>query len=415
MKNYHLHIPEGVKDLIWEGAELKQCMSQQILSIFTKYSYHLIETPTFEYLDVFNMDYGTVQRPQLYQFLNRQGELVALRNDMTCAIARVAATQNQGIPYPQRYCYLANSFRYPERYQGKSHEFTQVGIELIGNDTTESDAEVIKLAIQSIETVGIKDFIVHLGNASFFKSLFEDMRITPRVQHDIYRAIESKDGVELKRILVAERVDEKHIQVISQLIQRTGGYDLLKQIRDSVEGVQTHRALDYLEELYDVLKDYGLAHRVRFDLSILSYARYYTGVMFQIVVPGIGTAVCEGGRYDALLEKYGKDLPAVGFGLNIDLLLEKIQQQAPSGAMNSRSTLIVYHPKTRALALEVAEHFRKQGMVIENYFDQDIEAAIAYAQAIGLGGILYFQSKERVGIYDMAEQKMQYRDPIALF
>ncbi|MGL4738780.1 MAG: ATP phosphoribosyltransferase regulatory subunit [Cellulosilyticaceae bacterium] len=415
MKNYHLHIPEGVRDFMGETAEHKQQITQRILMLFSKYSYHLIETPTFEYVDVFNRAQEVTQSPQRYQFVNKQGELVALRSDMTCAIARVAVTQNQEVAYPQRYCYLANSFRYPERYQGKSHEFTQAGVELIGNDSIEGDAEVLRLAIEAVQAAGIDDFVIHLGNGAFFSSLLEELRISPDISEEIYGAIETKDAVAIKSILAAECIDEGQIEIISQFIQRTGDLSLLMQIGERVEGTRTKAALAYLASLYGVLRDYGVIDRIQFDLSILSYANYYTGMMFKLFVPEIGMAICEGGRYNTLLEKYGRDLPAVGFGMNVDLLLQKIRQQQYPTGMNKQSTLIVYHPETRGLALELAAHFRKQGMIIENYFDQDIAEAIAYAQSVGMGGILYFQSKETVAIYDMTDQEMHYMDPMALF
>ncbi|MGL4345953.1 MAG: ATP phosphoribosyltransferase regulatory subunit [Cellulosilyticaceae bacterium] len=414
MKNYNLYTPEGVKDLLWEDAILKNKIAQHILKLFSQYSYHLIETPTFEYLDVFTLAENQLQNPHLYQFVNKQGELLALRNDMTCAIARVVATQNSSLPLPQRYCYIANSFRYPERFQGKSHEFTQAGVELIGHDSVESDAEVIKLALQSIETSGIEGMTLHLGNASFLQNLLEDIGLTGEEQSQIYHAIDNKDGVKVKQLLETAKVSQQVVEVISYLIQRTGSIELLQKVKAAIKGERTKVSLEYLERLYKVLADYGISDKIQFDFSVLSYASYYTGIMFQVFLPNVGSAVVEGGRYNKLLSKYGKDLPAVGFGVNLDLLLQKVQQQTERASINAQSTLIIYTPETRRLGLQFATHFRKQGMVVENYLDYTIEEAITYAQGAQIGGILYFQSNDTVAVYDMTSEAPQYLDPMTL-
>ena len=155
MKNFALYIPEGVKDYIGEEAALKERIQNTVKKIFRTNSYNLVETPSFEYLDVFSLGEESFQQPSLYHFVSRQGELMALRSDMTRSIARVIGSQKIENQLPQRFCYLSNSFRYPERYQGKLHEFTQAGIELIGNKRLEADAEVIKVAVKCLSLIHI--------------------------------------------------------------------------------------------------------------------------------------------------------------------------------------------------------------------------------------------------------------------
>ncbi len=407
MKNYTLHIPEGVKDYIGEEVRVKEKIQNQIKQIFYTYSYNLIETPTFEYLDVFTLGETGFQQTQLYNLINRQGELVALRSDMTRAIARVVCTQNSNIPTPQRYAYMANSFRYPERYQGKLHEFTQAGIELIGKNSAEADAEVIKVAIEALKAAGLSAFTMHIGSSQFLEYMLSDIGLGSQDKEEVYQAIEQKDAVKLKNILEASNIDKETLAMLLELIQCAGKIDLLRSVKEKIACHKSKEALSYLENIYEILEEYGISKFILFDFSLLSYGKYYTGIMFQAFTHGIGSAIVEGGRYDTLLCKFGHNLPAVGFGMHINLLLQKIIQQKPLANLNRSRTLIVYTHDTRKAALEVADGFRKEGLIVENSFDETIEEALVYAGEIGIGGVLYFKEGDQVIVYNLKENTVE--------
>ncbi|WP_069998109.1 ATP phosphoribosyltransferase regulatory subunit [Cellulosilyticum sp. I15G10I2] len=407
MKNYTLHIPEGVKDYIGAEARLKEKVQNQIKQVFHTYSYNLIETPTFEYLDVFTLGEAGFQQTQLYNLINRQGELVALRSDMTRAIARVACTQNSNMPTPQRYAYVANSFRYPERYQGKLHEFTQAGIELVGNNSAEADAEVIKVAIEALKAAGVSQFTMHIGSSQFLEYMLSDIGLGNNDKEEVYQAIEQKDAVKLKTILEASNIDKDTLAMLLELIQCAGKIDLLRSVKEKIACVRSKEALSYLENIYEILEEYGIHDFILFDFSLLSYGKYYTGIMFQAFTLDIGSAIVEGGRYDTLLCKFGRNLPAVGFGIHINLLLQKIIQHKPLTNLNRSRTLIVYTSSTRSAALEVADGFRKEGLVVENSFDETIEKALDYAKETGIGGVLYFKEADKVIVYNLKENTVE--------
>ncbi len=407
MKNYTLHIPEGVKDYIGEEVRVKEKIQNQIKQMFYTYSYNLIETPTFEYLDVFTLGETGFQQTQLYNLINRQGELVALRSDMTRAIARVVCTQNSNIPTPQRYAYMANSFRYPERYQGKLHEFTQAGIELIGKNSAEADAEVIKVAIEALKAAGLSAFTMHIGSSQFLEYMLSDIGLRSQDKEEVYQAIEQKDAVKLKNILEASNIDKETLAMLLELIQCAGKIDLLRSVKEKIACHKSKEALSYLENIYEILEEYGVHEFILFDFSLLSYGKYYTGIMFQAFTHGIGSAIVEGGRYDTLLCKFGHNLPAVGFGMHINLLLQKIIQQKPLANLNRSRTLIVYTHDTRKAALEVADGFRKEGLIVENSFDETIEEALVYAGEIGIGGVLYFKEDDQVIVYNLKENTVE--------
>lgn len=401
MKNYALHIPEGVKDYIGAEAALKDCIENKVKKIFRTNGYNLVETPSFEYLDVFALGERSFQQPKLYHLVSRQGELMALRSDMTRAIARVVGTQKIEDQLPQRFCYLANSFRYPERYQGKLHEFTQAGVELIGNKSLEADAEVIKVAINCLKNIGLSDFNVHIGSSQFFNYILEDLGYSEVSTKEIFNAIEAKDAVRLKRILKEAPMDASTLEVLLELIQCSGQVELLRSIKSRIPSSRAKLAIEEMERLYTLLEDYGVNECITFDFSLMSYGKYYTGMMFQIFTLGVGSALVEGGRYDHLLSQFGKDLPAVGFGMHINLVMQRLLFQKGLSQRQSKRTLVVCTAITRKVCQEVSDQLRAQDLIIENALTNNIKEALDYAKQVGMGGVLHFKYGDKIDVYNL--------------
>lgn len=401
MKNFALHIPEGVKDYIGEEAALKERVQNTVKKIFRTNSYNLVETPSFEYLDVFSLGEESFQQPSLYHLVSRQGELMALRSDMTRSIARVIGTQKTTNQYLQRYCYLSNSFRYPERYQGKLHEFTQAGIELIGNKSLEADAEVIKVAVKCLRESGVSDFTVHIGSGKFLEYILEDLGFKKEDTTDVFKAIEAKDAVKLKSILKEAQIKTEILELLLELIQCSGQIALLRSVKAKMPSSRAKEALEKMEQLYELLEDYGVNEYVIFDFSLMSYGKYYTGMMFQVFTLGVGSALIEGGRYDNLLSRFGKDLPAVGFGMHINLVMQRLLNQKELSKRQSARTLVVSTPVTRKVCQEVIDHLRSQELIMENYLEDDISEALIYAKQAGMDGILHFKHGEQIDVYNL--------------
>lgn len=407
MKNYALHIPEGVKDYSGEEAALKEKIQSQVKKVFITHSYNLIETPTFEYLDVFTIGEGSFQKPSLYNLVSRQGEVMALRSDMTRAIARVVCTQKSKHYLPKRYAYVTNSFRYPERYRGQLHEFTQAGVELIGKNSLEADAEVIKLAISSLKKIGLSDFTVHIGSSQFLEYTLSSLGLDEESKTAIYEAIEVKNMVQLKMILQNSNIDTEMLNLLLELTQCAGQIELLRNVKRKISDTKVLLALDELETLYEILVDYGVNDYVLFDFSILSFGKYYTGMMFQIFTYGIGSALVEGGRYDNLILQFGTDLPAVGFGMNINLVMQHLMQKQGLEDLQKRRTLVVSNDLTRKACIEVSGALRSQGLVIENSLTSHLEEALNYAKERGIGGLLHFKSGDQVSVYNLQDGTVQ--------
>jgi|GEM_PF-2258119 len=197
MKNYKLHTTEGFRDIYGSEMLVKKEIEKRTVDFYKSYGYELIKTPTVEYIDVYSLN--AMQKPDLYNLINRQGEVLALCNDMTSSIARfVCANFDSGV---FKYCYAADTFRYPKMYQGKEHQFLQAGIELIGAEGMMADVECIYMAYKSLKACNVNDFTIHIGSAEFLDLLIADFNLNLDVKKAIYDSIENKDYVTLKQVL----------------------------------------------------------------------------------------------------------------------------------------------------------------------------------------------------------------------
>ena len=313
MKDYKLHTTEGFKDSCGIEMLVKKEIENRTISLYSSYGYELIKTPTVEYIDVYSSN--GMQKPDLYNLINRQGEVLALCNDMTSSIARfVCSNYNSGI---FKYCYAADTFRYPKMYQGKEHQFLQVGIEFIGEKGIKADVEAIYLAYKSLKNCNVKNFTIHIGSALFLECLFNDFNISNSLKKIIYELIENKDYVNLRNIL-NENLDKNASSFIYDLMLRGGRIKYIDSLINSLTGSAINE-LKYLKNIYLMLKELNVDNIV-FDFSIYSYAKYYTGIIFSVYVDGISKAVCLGGRCDDLFKDFGSDFANVGFGLDVNSL-----------------------------------------------------------------------------------------------
>ena len=314
MKSYNYKTPTGLRDYIIKDMEKKNKIETALKDLFLNNGYNLIETPTLEYIDVFTND---VQNPNLYKLVNKEGEILALRSDMTKSIARVVKTETKDVVFPQRYCYISNIFRYKKAYNGTQHEFTQAGIELVGADDVYADYEMVSLAIKSLSSV-LDNFGLYISFTEFFNSYLDELNIKDDIKAKIITEIKNKNVSNLKKIL-----DKNSYEILSLVIEAIGKKELLSTIKSNIKSDKTKKALSRLEKLYDLLEKNNLEKNVYFDFSILSFGEYYTGITIQGYTKGVGTPVLEGGRYDNLIKDNNINESACGFGINVNDLIDK--------------------------------------------------------------------------------------------
>ncbi len=401
MRNNKLHTPDGVRDLLPFDCLDKLNIERKIENVFHKYGYSNIETPTFEYYEVFSDVAQSVKPEQMYKFFDRDGSILALKADMTFPIARVTATAYNENELPLRLCYIGNAFKYNENYQGKLREFTQAGVELIGINSQEADAEILALAVNGILETGLTEFKVYVGQVDFFSGILEEAGFDKETSEKIQTMVAEKDYIAIEETLKNIEISENIKNIFFNLHKLVGSLEILQKIKELVTNKKSLKALEKLEKIHTILKAYGIEKYVVFDLGMVTHLNYYTGIIFRGYTYGTGFSILDGGRYDNLISEFGMDTPAVGFAIRINDVLTALEAQNISIEKEKADTLLIYTEQGRSTALKTAEELRNTGLFIENGFIQNIDSAKEYCKNKGLGGILYFSDNENVEIINV--------------
>lgn len=371
-----LRTPRGVKDFLPEDARWKRDLEQSIYQVFDQWGYREVITPTFELFNVIANDESAAG--QTYRFLGRNGELLALRSDLTKPIARLVATRMLDQPKPLRLSYLANVFRYDDVQIGFQREFYQAGVELIGSASPAADAEVIALAISAFNALGVKDFNIDIGQVHYLRGIMEDCP-DRQTEQLIWDLLLKKDLVGLKEVLQTVQLPEETKKLLFDLPKLRGSESLLTEAYNRSSNASARAAIDNLGQIYRLLQQYGVANQVHLDLSIVKPLDYYTGMVLEGYVPNLGYSLCSGGRYDHLSKEFGGEQPAVGFALGIERLMLALEKQGLRP--NNVSTRILVLPQSWKHALEYATQKRTQGVQVEvDTQGLELEQAKAYAQ-----------------------------------
>ncbi len=360
-----LHTPEGVRDIYGNEYERKLLTEEKLRKVIESYGYDAVQTPTFEFFDVFSKDIGTTPSNELYKFFDKEGNTLVLRPDFTPSIARCAAKYFMDDQFPIRFCYMGNTFTNTSNLQGKLKEVTQMGAELINEDSVEADAEMISMVIEALKSTGLERFQISIGQVEYFKGLCEEAGLDEETENELREYISGKNYFAAQELLSERNVKEPYHSILLKVADIFGNMNSLTQARALVTNERSLKALGRLEQLYEVLKMYGAEQYVSFDLGMLSKYHYYTGIIFKAYTYGIGDALVKGGRYNNLLKQFGKDAPAVGFVIVIDDLLEALSRQKVATPEGVCKQTLTYNRETYAAQLKRARDLREKGYRIE--------------------------------------------------
>jgi len=316
--NLGLRIPEGMRDLLPEEIILQERLEEEILALFRQWSYQKVLTPTLEFTACVQPDME--QDDSLYKFFDREGRVLALRPELTTAIARLVSTRMRGRNFPLRLCYGADVFR---NTSVRHREFRQVGVELVGSDQDLADAEVIALAVKAISGLGLKNYQFNLGHMGIFSGLMLEAGVDEGIQAKLEEALARKDMVGVESLVRQSGLPTRVQELLLRLPHFHGGEEILNEVLDWSERPAIREAVESLRQIYRYLSDFGVQDNVSLDLGILRGFSYYTGAVFEGYVPGMGFPVVEGGRYDALYADFGVPQPATGFAIHLGNLLEQ--------------------------------------------------------------------------------------------
>ena len=374
MKNQNpiLHTPEGVRDIYGSEFVQKFELQQLLYRVLAERGYQGIETPTFEFFDVFSREVGTVPSRELYKFFDKEGNTLALRPDMTPSIAR-AVSKYFHDETPIRLCYMGNTFINYDKYQGRLKETTQLGAELMGEESVSADVELLSVLVEALKAAGLEEFQVSVGQVEFFKALLKEAGIGSGAEESLRRLISDKNRFAAEELLADYELSPKLRETFLEMATLSGSAEALEKARALTDNPEALKALGRLEDIYRGLKEKGFEKYISFDLSMLSKYNYYTGIVFRAYSYGYGEPVAKGGRYDTLLSHFGRELPAVGFAIVVDQLQRALNSsEIRKEAAGPEGTRYLTFALTKGrLAKKTLELLEQVGITCEEMKDPD--------------------------------------------
>jgi ATP phosphoribosyltransferase regulatory subunit len=353
--------PLGMRDVLPEVLEKKIDILERIHHVLKKWGYQQIETPTLEFYDTVG-DVGSTMDQRLFKLLDRSGRSLVMRPDMTAPIARVVGSLLKEQPFPLRLSYQGNVFRAQENEAGRNAEFPEVGIELVGEEAPDADAEVIALAIASLQAAKVKHFKLAIGHIGFMNALFNESLDNEEQERKLRQFLYLKDYVGYRYFIENTDLKEEAKRRLLSILELCGGQEQIEKAKQWVVGEKSAQAVKDLEKLWAVLEIHGVTQYVSVDLSLIREDRdYYTGILFEGYADQLGFPIFNGGRYDHLLGQFGRPAPAIGFAIKVDRILEASQLEIKK---SGRKILITYTEKEREKAFALAKSLREEECLV---------------------------------------------------
>jgi ATP phosphoribosyltransferase regulatory subunit len=351
--------PNGTRDFLPKEVGQFTAIKSKVAKIIHNWGYQEVQTPIIEYVENMAMNLGPDIVKKMFKFQDFNGEIVALRPEMTIPIARVVATKMHDKLPPMRLYYIANVFRYSPEYDERAREYWQAGVELIGTPSIEADGEVIALLVTILKILGLEDFQLSLGKVGLVDNVLDLTSLSKFQKIVLKNIIEIRDKVAFEKMAEREKIDWRIKDFLLQLISVETLQDFL-----TIETREIPLIDDFLvsmSTLYDILADYNCLDNVVFDPTISRKIDYYTGLIFKVSIPSLNLKLGGGGRYDNLIERFGNNqLSGTGFALEIDKLVTALQTQNRNILQKRRMRILIYSRKRKA-GIKLAKVIRKFG------------------------------------------------------
>lgn len=369
MENRLLHTPEGVRDIYGNDYEKKLRLQLEFLQILRNYGYKEIDTPSFEYFDVYSGEIGTTPSGELYKFFDKDNSTLVLRPDFTPGVARAAAKYFIDDNVHVKLSYSGNVFSNVRNLSGKLKENTELGAEYMGDGSVEADGEMIAMAVELLRSAGLKDFQICIGNAGYFKGLCEEAEIDGELEMNLRDEIGNKNRYAAWNLIKDIEMLESQADKLLRCVELFGDVSVLDKALVGISNERSKAAIERLHAVYEQAESRGIQNYITFDMSMLSKYNYYTGIIFRAYTSSLGDAVLKGGRYDNLLSKFGHDAPALGFTLSLDDLVLALNNEE-SGRSKDDGYLTFALTKGR-LADKTIEMLQKTGICLSEMEDKD--------------------------------------------
>ena len=356
-----LEIPYGTRDALPDEARQNRLLKNGLSDLFFGFGYREVTTPALEYADTLTRGNTEGNLEESLFKISGIGKLTALRHEMTTPLARLAVSRLSGSPLPLKLFYIADVWRFTKETQaGRQCEFCQGGVELTGSPQPAADAEVMALCVMSMKKGGLKNFRLSLGSVAFVRATLEALNLNEREQTKLKRALEKRDIVKFNAEIAALNLDDAAAKNLRRLPYLIGKEEILSECNAMAKNAAAKAAVDNLAEIYRLLKIYGVADAVFFDMGLIRDFDYYTGAVFEVYAEGLGFPVSGGGRYDTLLASFGENCPATGFSLGLDRLLIAKAQQGGKFADDEDRVYVAYAADAEKAAIERAAALREE-------------------------------------------------------
>ncbi len=363
-----------------------------------RWGYRHVITPLVENMDVLDLGLGVAQRRRLFKFTDGRGDVVALVGERTVPVARLVAGKLRGAQLPLRLCYAGPVVSTDEgRFQHRRETY-QVGAELIGASGAVADAEVIALAARCIEATGIRRYQIDVGHAEFFHGIMDAVRLPEEVKAAVRAALVARDFVAVESLLEDTSLRSAEHELLLKFPALRGGVEILDAAAGLVRNERSERALAELRSVHGLLVDHGIGDIVHLDLGAIRDFDYYTGVIFEGYGPDFGRPVAQGGRYDALLARFGRSAPATGFVVQLDLVSEMLTRAPRPPALPRVDAAVAWRgPAGMRTALRVGSTLRLFGMrAVVDTESRTPEGARSWWQAVGAANLIHCTDESAV-------------------
>jgi ATP phosphoribosyltransferase regulatory subunit len=378
----HSQLPAGVKIYLPDEAFRLRALQERLMGVFRLWGFWEVMTPTYEFFDVLAVGTDEALQERMFRFVDREtGRMLALRADVTPQIARIAATRLRDRPKPYRLAYRTNVFRYDEPRVGRQREFYQAGVELLGLDKPEADAEMIAIAIEGFRAAGLTRFSIDVGHVDFVRGVLDGLRVDRAVLRALRDTLRRKDAVELTRLVGGLECPAAAARLLEALPTLHGRVEVIARAGALVENRRSEQAVKSLAEVHRLLTAYGLGDAIMLDLGEVRGFDYYSGVNFEGYVAGFGAEVCGGGRYDHLLQRFGEACPATGFAFDVNRLLLALEAQGLELPVRGPEVFVIDFTEDKATALMLSRRLRELGLAVaRDIMTRPLAESLAYAR-----------------------------------
>ncbi|MCR5673308.1 MAG: ATP phosphoribosyltransferase [Lachnospiraceae bacterium] len=364
-----IHTPEGVRDITPSQLRRQIETGDRLLKVLQDSGFLLMQTPSLEYFDVFANNIGMTPSRELYKFFDKEGNTLVLRPDFTPSMARAFSKLYFNETKPVKLCYSGNTFVNGSDLNGRLKECTQIGAELYNDGSCDADANMISLVVDCMKAAGFNDFVVSVGNGNFFKGLCEELGISRDDEQTLRELVSVRNYHKVEELLSKLDVDRSAAELIVHISDVYSTKSSLYDLKEKVTNPACIDALDRLINIVGILEKEDKDKYISIDLGLLNKYNYYTGVLYRAYTFGFGDAIIKGGRYDNLVREFGKEAPAIGFGISLDELMIALNEQGNDASLKENDYLTFALTKGR-LADDTIALLEKAGFPCSKVMDK---------------------------------------------